>query len=208
MQNNSYVPATDAEAQNYLKSYLQDGVGYRVGDASSVPASVIGQAPGLWSFVPNAIIVRTSDMKVVATQETSQTILDFAAITGNIEAEDPTIIDVDSNCEEGDEEASEPNDVPSQASPLSVGTVSGGICNAGDDIYSIDLAGAWTLDLTFTHAVGDLDISLIDAGGSPLTGNEGASSTDNEQLSGEGSALLVVRGYNGSSAPYTLTLSQ
>ena len=206
MQNNNYAPATSQEAQNYISRYLQDGVGLRVGDASSVPASVFGQAQGLWSFVPNAVVVRTSDMKVVATQETSNTILDFALITANIDAEDPTTPVIVSNCNEDDEEPFEPNDAPSQAGVLPIGSTSGGICTAAGDFYQVNVEGAWTIDLSFSNATGDLDLYVVDANGTPTLSSD--STTDDEQLVSSGPAMVLVQGYNGASAPYTITLSQ
>ncbi len=60
------------------------------------------------------------------------------------------------------EEVGEPDDSAGQAAPLGGVEIAGGLCNAAPDFYRIDAAGAWRVDLRFSHADGDLDLYLWD----------------------------------------------
>jgi hypothetical protein len=206
LQDRAYQPATSLNAQNYISNKIGDGVGYRVGSADA-SSPVILNSP-IWSGVPNAIVVRTSDMKVVAAQEYSQYMLDFASITANIDLDDPTNPPFQSACGADGDEEFEPNNAPNQAGQLTGGaTVSGGICDEEPDFYRVDSAGSWRLDLEFTHAVGDLDVYVMDeATMQPVKRSE--STDDNESIDHEGPALIQIVGYQGSSAPYTLRLNE
>ena len=71
----------------------------------------------------------------------------------------------------GQEESSEPNDVASQAAPLTVGSIDGGICDGMPDFFRVDVQGPWRVTLDFQHSVGDLDIHVWDeAQDAPETG--------------------------------------
>lgn len=73
--------------------------------------------------------------------------------------------------------------------------------NGGDDVY---------VQVNFAHADGDLDVDLVDANGVRL--GTGHSTTDNEQISitvpgtGLQPVYVQVRGYNGATNDYTLTV--
>ena len=66
------------------------------------------------------------------------------------------------NCSSGSEESYEPNDRPSQASAISAGNFTGGICAEEPDFYQINISGRWRLDLSFTHRTGDIDLYVWD----------------------------------------------
>jgi hypothetical protein len=97
----------------------------------------------------------------------------------------------------------------STAPTLTVGDFSGGICELGDaDYYRIAATGAWQIDLTFSHAAGDIDIYQLDPDnptGAPLGGSD--SVDDNESLTGTGPALVAVVGYPRATCTNTYSLS-
>jgi len=108
------------------------------------------------------------------------------------------------------EEDSEPNDTAGSAALLSPGDViQGGVCASNNDFYRVDHAGDWTLELTFQHADGDLDVYVWNtqddvrllSGGREVGSDSG---NDNERFSHRGPALINVLGYLGERAPYTL----
>ena len=166
---------------------------------------------------PSAFVVRRSDMVVLATQTKRMTEhLPYVEMAQDPNADwrnpGPATIRpiIPSNCEDGDDEVYEPNDSPDQAATIGEGAFDGGICGRRGDFYNIDLAGAWRLDLLFSHAVGDLDIALFndrgimrDRMGGPLGP---ASSDDNEVLEWRGPAIIYIYGYEGATAPYRLEL--
>ncbi|HYW79692.1 MAG TPA: PPC domain-containing protein, partial [Thermoguttaceae bacterium] len=79
-----------------------------------------------------------------------------------------------------------------------------------DDWYKWTATNSGTLglDLQFTHASGDLDLQLVDAGGGVLTGQY--SSDDNEHLVWDAAAgetyYFHVYGYSGATNDYTLEI--
>ena len=88
---------------------------------------------------------------------------------------------------------------------MSAGTYSGGICDQEPDIYLIENAGDWIATLDFSHAIGDLDVSVYPVGSDQAVVSS-ESSDDGEVLEYSGPAQLVVYGFNGASAPYSLTI--
>ena len=82
---------------------------------------------------------------------------------------------------------------------------SAGICDQNPDIYYIDVSGSWTFSAEFSHSVGDIDVHVVDETGNSLS--ESWSGTDDEEVSFSGPAFVAVIGYDGSSAPYTVSLS-
>ena len=215
VEDRAYTLPSSESCHNYVSGYVGGQLGMRVGEADADPMGVIYESR-IWSAVPNAFVVRTRDMQVIASQEDTPYVLPFVPIAQHPEADwsDPSNPPFFSACGPDDEEALEPNDVPEQASVLEPGTVvTGGICNEAPDFYQVDIDGAWRVDLAFSHAVGDLDVYVVDPStGEPLkngtqrVGSE--SSTDDESFEHEGPATLMVVGFQNASAPYTLTLSE
>ena len=168
--------------------------------------------------LPSSFIVRRADMRVIATQITrGMEHLPYVEIAQQPEADwsDPgpaTILPVlPSNCDEGDEEGSEPNNTPEEATLIGVGEVNGGICERRGDFYFIDVVGSWSLNLEFSHAVGDIDMILF-ADGQPMYDERGypigaGSGTDNETFQWRGPQMVYIYGFDGATSPYKLTIS-
>ncbi len=210
VQDRNYNVGTSDFADSHVTGMVGAGKGIRVGDTSGRD---IYNAPLVRAF-PSAFVVRVRDMKILIDQASSNTVLPFVRIAQNPEGDwsNPNAPPFANNCGPGDEEASEPNDQISEAAPLNEGASSGGICTAGSDYYQVNMTGNWRLDVGFSHAVGDIDLFVIDEStGQPLRQNGqnvGATSgTDNEQLDWQGPALIRIFGYENASAPYTLNLA-
>ena len=94
------------------------------------------------------------------------------------------------NCTSSDEESYEPNDSAMMPATIAPGVnFDGGICTPNNaDWYLIDHAGGWTLDLTFTHATGDLDVYVFPESNFDPNNPSAASESydDNEQVSSMG----------------------
>lgn len=101
------------------------------------------------------------------------------------------------------DDAYEPNDTQQQAMPAVWGTRFGGaVCNDADWFRLPAAPGCTaTIDLTFRHSNGDLDMWLYGGGGGELASAE--SGTDNERISvvlPQGPVLLEVRGFQTTDA--------
>lgn len=211
----SFGPASNEYSQQHISRLIGDGLGLRVGDRDTSPeANYILDSDIVQAF-PTVFLVRTRDMQVIADQGRSDYYLPFLDIVENPEADwtNPGAPMFRSNCAEGDEEASEPNNSPGEASVLPPGTIQGGICEAAPDYFEIEVEGPWRVNLAFSHAAGDLDVYVWDEAvdgplqeGGRLVGSNGTG--DVEQFEHRGPALLRVEGYQGASAPYTLTLTE
>jgi thiol-disulfide isomerase/thioredoxin len=164
---------------------------------------------------PSVFVVRTTDMRIIADQNRADFYLPLADIAADPNADwsksgDPVFENL---CGSGDEEASEPNDVPDNAAPITAGVHTGGICADGPDLYRIDIEGDWTIQLDFEHEVGDLDIFVWDTGRDQPAQQDGqvigsATSNNQEKFDHSGPAVIAVKPYQHASAPYTLTLTE
>jgi hypothetical protein len=112
------------------------------------------------------------------------------------------------------EERQEPNDSVAAAAAISAGAdFTGGICASDKDFYQVDLQGSWSIAMTHTQGVGDLDVYVWDTsrnapleqGGRKVGSN---SDTDNEFFTHTGPAVIAVEGWEGAQAPYRLQLIQ
>ena len=111
-------------------------------------------------------------------------------------------------CTEDDNEA---NDTRATATSLTyssgTATFSGQICASNQDWYAIPITGpsVITASLTFTHAMGDLDIDIFSPTGTDLT-TTGGSTTDNEMVMAEvataGTYALRIVGFSGAVNSY------
>tara|TARA_Y100001954_G_scaffold191122_1_gene205430 strand:- start:234 stop:1469 length:1236 start_codon:yes stop_codon:yes gene_type:complete len=205
-QNSDYGPSTHAEARDYINDTLGNAPGLRLGDGETRPtANAVYNSPSI-NGVPTAFVIERSTMRVIADQSQDQYMLNFTGILQGLGGE------ITSNCDDSTEETYEPNDEAASAASISAGTFSGGICGTDMDFYQINISGAWRVDLQFTHSVGDLDILLWDSANGEFERDGqyyagGTSSDDNETWEGNGSKIIVISGYNGATAPYTLTLT-
>ena len=200
VETNSRTPASSSQAHALINRYQISNPGLRVGDGDTQPmALMFGRAV---SAFPSMFVVRKSDMTVVAA-DTSQSHLSLAQqISGNGPMP---------NCTSSDEESYEPNDSAMMPATIAPGvSFDGGICTPNNaDWYLIDHAGGWTLDLTFTHATGDLDVYVFPESNFDPNNPSAASESydDNEQVSSMGRSLVVVGGYQGATTPYRLQLT-
>ena len=200
VQTNSRTLASSSQAHALINRYQISNPGFRVGDGDTQPMSgIFGRAVNAF---PSMFVVRKSDMTVVA-NDTSQSHLSLAQ---QISGTGPM-----PNCSSSDEESYEPNDSEMMPATIAPGVnFDGGICTPNNlDWYLIDHAGGWTLDLTFTHATGDLDMYVFPENNidpnNPLAASE--SYDDNEQVSHSGRALVVIAGFQGATTPYQIALT-
>jgi hypothetical protein len=208
--------------QNGLSRVISDMTpgnhGIRVGEADNTFGTKLIDT-ALIDHLPSAFVVRRSDMRVLATQRSrGDEHLPYVEIAQDPNADwsnpGPATIRpvLPSNCPDGADEDFEPNDTPEQAGTIGVGRVRGGVCARRGDFYYVDVAGDWSFNLEFTHAVGDLDVILfrdgepiIDRTGRPTGPN---SSDDNETFEWQGPVMVFIFGYDGATAPYRLTISE
>jgi thiol-disulfide isomerase/thioredoxin len=219
VQNNegrtTYTPASNEHVGNYTPNES----GIRAGDGDNTqPDGVVNS--GLVEYFPTSFVIRRSDMSLVADQRDTSYYLPLVEIAQDPDADwssppQPGIVpDLPTNCEEGDEEASEPNNSPEEAADLTPGEVSqGGVCDSQPDFYNIDIAGAWTVNLEFSTNLGDLDVYVWDNDAqAPAQGEDGSaigaeSTTDDETFSHSGPASIMIYGFRGATAPYSLTVT-
>jgi hypothetical protein len=214
VQTEDYTPADNAYAQRHIQHIIGDAYAIRIGDHDTKPRADWVEAQPLVTFFPTVIAVRTSDMKVITDSARSQYYLPLIQIAENPEMDwsNPGPPPFSNHCGGTDEEASEPNDMPAQATPLAPGTVNGGICNEQPDFYKIDAQGDWSVSLQFDSNVGDLDVYAWDeANNQPLQNGQDVvgsyGTTGIEAFTWHGPTTLAVVGYQGGSAPYRLTLT-
>ncbi len=213
-QTTSYRPADSTFAYQHLRNIIGTGPGLRVGDADVLPTAEIFYNAPLTTQFPTAFVVRKSDLRIIADQTSSNSMLPYVNIARNPDGDwsNPSAPPFQNNCNSNDEEASEPNDTTAQAAPLGLQSVSGGICAAAPDFYRISHTGPWRLELEFRHALGDLDVYVWDeAQDQRLTQNGqrvgSESYDDNEAFDWSGPALIQVVGYQNASAPYVIRLT-
>lgn len=205
------LPTTE-DAEAYVNHYTENA--WRVGEADGVvPGSIHSSAP-IWPFLPGLFVVRTRDMKVIASRAESDVELPLLDIAENPDGDWATPPPAFApNCTEAEDEVGEPNDVIGDATALSAGApLSGGICTEAPDFYTIDLAGSWRVDVSFSNAEGDLDLYVVDpVSGEPISeGGEpvgGFTTEDVETVTRSGPGAIAIVGYNRASAGYEIELT-
>ncbi|MEZ4434280.1 MAG: redoxin family protein [bacterium] len=210
VEDQSYAPATTDQAMAQIGRLAGPYPVYVGGDADV--GAAFG-ASGAFSALPSLVVVRARDMKVIADTRSGAAGLDFEEVARDPDAgwENPPPPQIQSNCEPGREEASEPNNTPAEAARIGAGTHVGGVCDAFADFYLIDIAGPWRATIDFEHAVGNLDLYAWDAtGDAPLrvdqrvVGSYGVE--DGETIEHHGPTIVRIGGFRYESAPYTLTV--
>jgi thiol-disulfide isomerase/thioredoxin len=213
LEDDNHNPCTSEVADRHLSNYIGD-VGIRVGDADTRPGGGGYMASsGVVRAYPTVLIVRRSDMRIIADDTTGARDLDLAEVARNPDRDwtAPSPPMVESNCG-GQEEDSEPNNSPAQAENLSMGSRDGGVCDGYPDFYQVNEQGPWKLTINFDHGVGDLDVSVWDVSSEgPMRDGAGevvGSSTQEsiESFEYQGPALVRISGFRYASAPYQLTL--
>lgn len=210
----SYAPADNAYANRHIGNIIGNGPGIRVGDADTTPRSGAFLDSPMTTQFPTAFVVRKSDMKIIINQNQWNNVLPYTQIALHPDADwsNPNNPPSEPNCGPSDEEPTEPNDSAAQAPVITAGSFSAGICNGEPDFYRVSHTGSWTLDLEFTHAIGDIDVfvwneatdSALTSGGQEVGSESG---DDDESFTHSGPALVKVFGYRGATAPYTLRLT-
>ncbi len=209
---------TSAKSAAHIDTIVPNMAGLRLGDLDSKPTqNIFNTSPQFINAFPTVFVFRTSDMKIVANQNDGNNLLDLVKIAEHPEWNwrnpDAPVESFVSNCQPGDEESYEPNDVPSEAPEVGVLATSGGICAEGPDYYRVNLPGRYRVTMTFEHAVGDLDVYIWnEQANAPLQQSReavgGYSTNNNESFEWEGPALLRVEGKGSDSAPYTLYIEE
>ncbi len=216
-QDTQGEPISTADGYKHMDRIISTGriPGIVVGDLETAPEEAYVQNSSMILAFPAVWVIRTRDMKIIASGNRTDQYLDLYKIADNPERDwsAPGKVLFRNKCGAGDEEATEPNDEPADATPIGAGTFSGGICRDYPDFYSVGLAGTWEARLAFDGEVGDLDIYVWD----PVT-NEPArfdgqiagstGETGEEVFEFTGPALVGVVGFKHASAPYTLTITE
>ena len=213
LQDMNYEIADSAFAWEHLANIIGSAPGVRVGDADTKPGMNFLTTYAELAGLPTVYIIRRSDMKVITTGDrVANFSLVDVAMDPDADWVNPGVPDFVGNCGAADEENGEPNDAADDATPLALGLVEGGVCDATGDFYQIDHAGAWSLNLEFDASAADLDVLVWDPqtneplriGGNQI-GSENTGMT--ESFSHTGPALIKVYGFQQASGTYALTLS-
>jgi hypothetical protein len=216
-QDLDYAPADTKYGWNHMDRITGGKIpGIVVGDAETWPEPAFVQKSSQVQFFPSSWVIRTRDMKIIASGNRSDDRLDLASIADHPENDwsTPGRPVFKNRCEPGMQEDSEPNDTPEQAVAAAPGTYEGGICKDKPDLYQVDLAGTWEMRLSFDNEVGDLDLYLWDPVTNDILFTEdgqiiaSTGSTNEEVLEFTGPALVGVKGFRHASAGYTLTLTE
>ena len=218
-EDTSGAPADNAEAKRFVTQHATiNGVApdnmWAVGDGSANPANYFHTLGEVNAF-PSAYVVRLSDMQVIGSPENAGgSYLNFVGMAADPNAGTwgPPTIPFQNNCGPNADELTEPNDDATTATPVGIGSFTGGICSAAPDIYSVTEAGPWTMTLTYDQSVGDIDMFVLDVpndrpvkdpAGNDIVSQE---TTGTEVLSYTGPAYVAVYGYSSASAEYSFTI--
>ena len=228
IQDGNWQPADNEYANRHLSALIEDGVGWRVGDADTLirdngemvtAPRFIARQPNL-GVLPEVWVIRKRDMRVIASRDLAwmsrpgELPLRMIASDPEQDWSQPPLPPFRNQCEDGDDEETDTqtNDVADDAMALTLGELSGGICTASPDFYALEVDGPWRLQLTHDIRQGDLDLLLWDRETNSAAVNEngeviGSQTAENtETLIGDGPGIVQVLGFGGSSARYTLTL--
>jgi len=203
-QNDGGTLASSNQANVWIESIIGAGTsGVRIGDGDNTDPGAVSR--NVFTYA-QTYVIRRSDMVLLADENQIGGTLPYLEMAADPSRDWPTELGVVtmSNCGDGDEEASEPNNVLVDAVPVVEGTFAGGICNRGPDFYRIGIAGSWTATLLFDASIGDLDISVISESGERVAV---ASPTDGGlELVFAGEQYLSIAGHGGETAPYSLVI--
>lgn len=213
-ENQDSSPASHSDAHDHISHIINGPTGLRIGDGETQPRPRAVSSSSVVTAFPSAFVVRRADMMVIADQSTSEFLLPLEDIASNPNTDwsDPANGGGGTSnpltCGPEDEEIYEPNDNPQTAPVIPEGSFEGGVCAPAPDYYRIEHEGPWRVQLTFSHNDGDLDLFTWDfEANAPDEATGSASVTDNEEITGEGPATIMIYGYEFASAPYSLTLS-
>ncbi len=188
--------------------------GFRVGDSETQGAGEQGvkQVLGVTQGWPSLFVVERDGMRVLSLSGGAPSNVNGIIQTVN-QGGGPGPELPPSNCRDGDEEASEPNDVLRLAPEIGPGDWSGGICNVAPDMYRVKAEGRWRAVLSFQNRIADLDLYGWDETTDSVLRRDnravGSFSTrdDVETIEMEGESVIRVQSKRlGDTAPYTLTI--
>jgi len=151
-------------------------------------------------------MIRKSDMKIIFDRHLAEGAVDLVSIAEGWEMGwAPDLTDFESNCEEGEEEASEPNDTIDLAPTITPGeALEGGICAAGPDFYRVEIEGPWRAHLyqnIFAHGgIDDLELQVYNQRLERV--RHSSARQNHETVEYEGPAYLAVVNYQNSSNSY------
>lgn len=211
VQDAAGYPADSAEGKEWLDRTIGAPFAITVGDKDVEPnPGFWGRSPLLVAF-PSALVVRTSDMKVIADQMRSNYMLPFATIARHTDVDwsNPDTVEIN-NCLEDTEELSEPNNRPAQAGELEAGVaLSGGLCDSEKDYFEIKVEGEYKVTLDFDAGLGDLNMYIWDDVANKILEVDGVKvgsygDSGHEEFNHSGPSILRIEGRAGSTAPYTL----
>ena len=229
IQDAQWEAADNRFAYEHLRKLINDGVGWRVGDLETLirdgesmktAPKFLTRQPNL--MVPGVWVIRKRDMRLIATRDLALMSrpgeLPLALIAADPEKDwrRPPPPPFKNECSAGDDEETSGalNNQPDQATPLTPGTYTGGICDENPDFYSILTAGTWRLTVDIDRDLADLDVMVWDPENNTAAMDESGmfigsfGSSQVETLTGEGPTLVKVFGLDGSSSAYTIRLDE
>ncbi|MEO1232221.1 MAG: hypothetical protein AAFZ18_25315 [Myxococcota bacterium] len=216
----TYSVATVEYADQLSTQHAGNSASIRLGDIETVglgdPSQQLGGVKQVLSTTngwPSLFVVRRSDMQVLSLSggapPTVDGIVNLVQSNSGGGGSAPA-----TNCMDGDDEATEPNDIIKLAPQLDLGSHPGGICNNSPDFFRIKVDGPWRATLTFTNATADLDMYVWDETTDAIFRNEAGefigsfdSRRDFESVEFSGEAVIRIQAKaEGRTAPYTLSI--
>lgn len=214
----TYGAADTAYAERLTQTHAQDAMSIRVGDAETMGAGSQGikQVLNITNGWPSLFVVRRSDMRVLTLASGAPRTVDSIVQTVNVQTggggSGPQSL-----CEDGVDEALEPNDIVQIAAPLGEGELSAGICNSAPDFFRVNIEGPWKVTATFQNANVDIDLyewnveadAIMIRDNKPSGSFSPTSSFESLELSGEAVIKVQAKQAEGRrSGPYTLVVER
>ncbi len=102
----------------------------------------------------------------------------------------------------------EDNDSQSEAASIDQGASDLMVCSGDDDFYRVTVGSGQSLEvrIDFEHSEGDLDLEVLDNEGTSLASSASISNSETATLTGPGTFVVRVHGYQGAEAAYSLSL--
>ncbi|MFN3201226.1 MAG: Ig-like domain-containing protein [Bradymonadia bacterium] len=209
-ETDTYGPATHAYANDDITRLIGPKNGLRVGDAQTTPTQDFFRTSPTITAMPTQMVVRTSDMQIIASSAQTPSLLPFAELAADPEGDWSHLLPTP-NCGPEDEEPTEPNNDPATAGMISAGSFEGGVCDGQPDFFQINEEGSYDVVLEFNHGEADLDMAIWPAGSDPQNDQPTAVSDgtgNQEQVSFTGPSLVVVYSYSPAfSTSYRLSVT-
>ena len=104
------------------------------------------------------------------------------------------------------DDAYEQNDSLEEAAAISEGSFDGLMICADDEDWFV-VSGPFTASISFTHANGDLDMTVMDASGTTLDDSQGMGDSETVQVDASGDLFVQIYGYSSAENGYSLTVT-